>query len=993
MLSVLALSHRYRIACLAIALASTPSCSEREAPALAPPRAPAETSASVATPQAPPPDPVAPTCADPTTRLVFDGPTAREEACGDAALCWGGECVPIARGPVVAGARVPRAALRALADEGWLNAWSGHGGLSTKTVEAFRADSDRAPLGRASAVCASDGWVVAKDPGGGRPSRAGAVLEATVFSREARDVELRAAAAGSMTVVVGDRRFEVTEMPGRVGRALPDERFFDLRLAPGSNDITVIVDGEGDGFYLRIRERDGRPARGLLYAERDAGAACTAAALLDTNATWSVVGGGFGLTMLPAFRGAVPPLAASTPLAVQPRSKSHDPVKQLDIPRLDLVTRPVPRTVTFPPTRGLSGVEATLDGDRAFSASLPDYGPLPERAGALVALAARVAGDERLPEGSRASFEHHVGVITRAIARGEPDRAWLDRLTGSAEALGKKLEAGNDAYADARGIVLRAYRSPLDGALQGYVVYVPKSYDKKRSSPVVIVAHGKDRLPEHALRTLVGEARDETMTLAFAAHNPPTITDQGAIYAAPWGRGNAGPRPVGEHDMLSVIAELRRAYRIDERRIGLTGYSLGGTVSFVLPLHYPDVFSSAAPLCGYPNLMGYESVARVSHLPWEAALLAKEYIVRYADNGQYVPLNIVHGGKDGPSRSQVVADRYKALGYPHTFDVQPHLDHNVWDYAYEDAKMVPWLTKHAVPTLPKRVRFVTGKLRYHRSHWVEVLEMIDGSRVEPAAIDATFDDRAGRVRVETSNVGAFALALDRLGAPRVVIEVDGVELEAEATGRVVLRRGADGRFAIGDGKPSAKKRPGLSGPLDDIEHEPVTIVYGSRDPAMAEANRLVAEHLSSLGGTADIAYPVLDDDVAQESDLEGRSVILVGSPSQNRLTDAIADSLPVRFEGAAIAVRGTRYEGKHLAASFISPGPEAFFGQGALRTGSRYVVVHAGTSPRAVLAARFLPRYLPDYVVYDAGLAVKRGGLLMDGRPVRAAGFFDESWR
>ena len=48
---------------------------------------------------------------------------------------------------------------------------------------------------------------------------------------------------------------------------------------------------------------------------------------------------------------------------------------------------------------------------------------------------------------------------------------------------------------------------------------------------------------------------------------------------------------------------------------------------------------------------------------------------------------------------------------------------------------------------------------------------------------------------------------------------------------------------------------------------------------------------------------------------------------------------------------------------------------------------------RGLLAARHLPRYLPDWVVYDARITVERGGLLFGDRPTRAGGFFDASWR
>ena len=75
-------------------------------------------------------------------------------------------------------------------------------------------------------------------------------------------------------------------------------------------------------------------------------------------------------------------------------------------------------------------------------------------------------------------------------------------------------------------------------------------------------------------------------------------------------------------------------------------FSLGGTVAFFVPMHYPDVFSATSPFCGYPNLLGFQNVMGVKRAPWEDAMLAKRYIVNYAENGSYVPVHVVHGGLD-----------------------------------------------------------------------------------------------------------------------------------------------------------------------------------------------------------------------------------------------------------------------------------------------------------------------------------------------------------
>ena len=245
---------------------------------------------------------------------------------------------------------------------------------------------------------------------------------------------------------------------------------------------------------------------------------------------------------------------------------------------------------------------------------------------------------------------------------------------------------------------------------------------------------------------------------------------------------------------------------------------------------------------------------------------------------------------------------------------------------------------------------------------------------------------------------ALELDLARIGASTgsdIQIDVGGDSLRAAPVERLLLARGADGHFAVASDAATVAvgKQHGSSGPLDDVLHGPLTIVVGTRGAADREANQLLADQLARLGGSADIRYPILRDVDASDAALAGRSIVLVGGPRSNALTERLAPALPVSFSDRGFTLRGERFEGDDLGVALIFPGPESIAGPGlAKRSTTRYVVLYAGLTPRATLAARMLPRYLPDYVVFGADLATQRGGLLLDQRKVRSAGFFGEDW-
>jgi hypothetical protein len=73
-----------------------------------------------------------------------------------------------------------------------------------------------------------------------------------------------------------------------------------------------------------------------------------------------------------------------------------------------------------------------------------------------------------------------------------------------------------------------------------------------------------------------------------------------------------------------------------------------------------------------------------------------------------------------------------------------------------------------------------------------------------------------------------------------------------------------------------------------------------------------------------------------------------------------------------------------VGVSFIHPHP---------RNTQEYVVVHAGASVEGTLASRHLPRFMPDFLVYDKRMTVQRGGRLLDQRSVLEGGFFDVEWK
>ena len=74
----------------------------------------------------------------------------------------------------------------------------------------------------------------------------------------------------------------------------------------------------------------------------------------------------------------------------------------------------------------------------------------------------------------------------------------------------------------------------------------------------------------------------------------------------PLGRGPDGwYAGAAEVDFFEVWADLARRFRLDPRRVALSGYSMGGYGTYKLGMQWPDLFGAAFTTVGPPVAAGY----------------------------------------------------------------------------------------------------------------------------------------------------------------------------------------------------------------------------------------------------------------------------------------------------------------------------------------------------------------------------------------------------
>jgi dienelactone hydrolase len=146
----------------------------------------------------------------------------------------------------------------------------------------------------------------------------------------------------------------------------------------------------------------------------------------------------------------------------------------------------------------------------------------------------------------------------------------------------------------------QTFRTTASGTIIGYLEYLPTDYHSNSNKyPVVIFLHGVDERGA----TSTDPAVLQTTISRVTKLGPPMHVKNGAqfpfILITPQLKDSYGSWPSSY--VKEVIEHCKTYLRIDERRIHVTGLSMGGHGTWTCAQDLPSVFASAAPVCGANN--------------------------------------------------------------------------------------------------------------------------------------------------------------------------------------------------------------------------------------------------------------------------------------------------------------------------------------------------------------------------------------------------------
>jgi predicted peptidase len=199
-----------------------------------------------------------------------------------------------------------------------------------------------------------------------------------------------------------------------------------------------------------------------------------------------------------------------------------------------------------------------------------------------------------------------------------------------------------------------------DGKEAKYVVFIPADYKGDKAYPTILFLHGS------------GESGTDGVKQTKVGLGPVIHKDEKFGFIVVFPQSQKTSWDAGKEDAkraLDILAEVQKNFKVDEKRIYLTGLSLGGMGTWSLAAAYPDKWAAIVPVCGRGD-------------------------VKTAEKIKNIPCWCFHGDKDGAVNvegSRTMIDALKTAGASPKYTEYPGVGHNCWDKAYGTTELYEWL--------------------------------------------------------------------------------------------------------------------------------------------------------------------------------------------------------------------------------------------------------------------------------------------------------------
>lgn len=609
---------------------------------------------------------------------------------------------------------------------------------------------------------------------------------------------------------------------------------------------------------------------------------------------------------------------------------------------------------------------------------------------------ARPPLDPRHPDDEIADiaiFEKAARWITRHDEFFNPDEAELTLryLELGHDRARQLLDHKKQSWRTPPGSNLRGYISQIDRSVQPFAVYVSETaLPEGQRYRLDVILHGRN-------------ANLNEVRFFQYHHDKPAPSDEQGLVLHVYGRGNNAYRWAGETDVFEAIEAVKRTYPVDERRIVLRGFSMGGAGAWHLGLHHPSRWCAVEAGAGFTDTRNY--LNRDDFPEVQSQALHIYDAVDYALNASLVPITGYGGELDKQLQASTnIREALEALGFPMTTEglltrcepinflqvIGAQTAHKV-DPASAEI-LAAFRNEHAGdgrPFTPQPIRFITYTLKFNKAPWLSVERLVE--HYKPALVEAA-PDADGELLTVSRIENVATLGVDRRVASNIVFSgQQPLPLRLAVGGYLpqVYFRLVENRWETLDYEQSrdleentrVMKAPGLQGPIDDAFTSPFLCVRGTGTPRNPNVQAWADTRLDQFQKLWDRSLrghlPVKNDTDITADDIARYHLVLFGDPGSNSWIRRLLPRLPLQWTESEIRLQGLTAAASDHAPVLIAPNP---------LNPKRYVVLNSGHTFGAT-----------DFAGTNALLYPRMGdfALVRLNSPqgeVVASGYFDELW-
>jgi len=134
----------------------------------------------------------------------------------------------------------------------------------------------------------------------------------------------------------------------------------------------------------------------------------------------------------------------------------------------------------------------------------------------------------------------------------------------------------------------------IDGIERPYYLYVPSRYNHTKKTPLLVYLHGGV-----SRKDLIEDYEEDIENLPFTK----MAEENGYIILFPLGQyGATWWDSVGISNVLQQICKTKQYFNIDDNRVFMTGFSDGGSGSFLFAMCHPSDFAGFLSFNGHPGV-------------------------------------------------------------------------------------------------------------------------------------------------------------------------------------------------------------------------------------------------------------------------------------------------------------------------------------------------------------------------------------------------------